>query len=151
MKNKASTPANDKENMSFLNYLRRACCIFTPTLIVLYALADLTTGMFPSLLTVCLLFIASLVISLSSVLYKKMSFWAAHGLNFLILGAAFFGIAAISTNASKSTTDNPMMRAFAVFIVYVVIFAVSTVLYLCFRGKKKSAINELKPYESKFN
>lgn len=75
-----------------------------------------------------------------------MAFAAAHLINFFIIGAAYY----IAVIAFRGLASNGIQTLIAMCI-YVVLFAVATVIVIVLKGRKKTLINDVKPYESKFD
>lgn len=142
---------NEKKRPNLSRFLTGACTVFTPTVLVLYIVAWLIsdeTVKVPTIGTVLAVFAMSLLISFSSSLYKseKLSFFASHSINFLILGAAYLLLMLLIRGSDSSGISLLAAMAF-----YVAVFAVVTAVLTVKRRRNRKKITDVKKYETKFD
>ncbi len=142
---------NEKERPNLSRFLTRACSIFTPTVLALYLVAWLISDgkvKVPTAGTVFAVFAMSLLISLSTSLYKseKLSFFASHSINFLILAVAYLFLVLLIRGSASSGIAILVAMAF-----YVVVFAAVTAVMAVKRRKNRKKITDVKKYETKFD
>lgn len=131
--------------------IARACCIFTPVTLLLYSIGALLgnseKSFIPTVSTVYIIFIIALAASLSMLLYKnpKMSFAAAHTLNFFLFAFFYYFIVVVMR---KSASDGGY--TIVAMVLYVLVYLLVTLCVLGVKGVKKKKINDMKDYESKF-
>ncbi len=134
-----------------LSILTRACCIFTPIIILLYSAGAIVSNseksFIPTFSTVIIIFAISLVVSLSVLLYKnpKLSFAASHFINFIILGIFYYFVVVVMRNNISSGG-----YTLVAMLVYVIIFVLVTFCILGTRSIGRKKINDVKKYTSKF-
>ncbi len=141
----------DKKANVFKAILTRACCIFTPVILVLYSIGELISNaeksFIPTFSTVAIILVFSIGIALSSTLYKlpKLSFALAHIINFFLFGIFYYFVVVVMR---KMSSDGGYTLVAMVF--YALIFAIVTLCIIGINGHKKKKINDMKNYESKF-
>lgn len=141
----------ETERPKLSRFLTRACSVFTPTVLALYFVAWLISdgkAKVPTTGTVFAVFAMSLLISLSTSLYKseKLSLFAAHCINFLILAAAYLLIVLLIRGSASSGISILVAMAF-----YVAVFAAATAVLAVRRRRNKKKITDVKKYETKFD
>ena len=136
----------------FTGILSRTCCIFTPVILLLYSLGALVSNseksFIPTLSTVYIIFVISLAVSISSLLYgnPKLSFAAAHAINFFLFGIFYYFVVVVMRN---NASDGGY--TLVAMVLYIIIFATATFCIVGARASKTKKINEITNYESKFN
>lgn len=146
MKNRSDTKTNLIKAI-----LTRTCCIFTPVIILMYSIGAIVSSndkaFIPTLSTVLIIFAISFVVSLSVLLYKspKLSFAAAHFINFIILGVFYYFVVVVMRNNTSSGG-----YTLVAMIVYIILFIFTTFCIIGTRTINKKKINDVKSYNSKF-
>lgn len=142
--------SNKKETKrTAASFLKTACCIFTPSVFIIYALAYFAASnhkFVPTFGTVCIAFVFSLIISLTVSLYGKMSFAAAHAINFAVLGIAYYLTVVVLRGLYADGTQTLIAMT-----LYVVIYAAATAVAVAVKGRKRKLVTDMKQYNSKFN
>lgn len=142
---------NEKEQPRLSRFLTRACSVFTPTVLALYLVAWMIsngTVKVPTTGTVFAVFAMSLLISFSTSLYKseKLSFFASHSINFIVLAAAYLLLVMLIRGSALSGIAILVAMAF-----YVAVFAAVTAVFAVKKRKNKKKITDVKKYETRFD
>lgn len=131
--------------------LTRTCCVFCPVILLLYTAGAIVSNeeqsFIPTYSTVLVVFLISLIVSLSLLLYKskKLSFPAAHLINFLIIGIFYYFTVVVMRNNAGSGS-----YTLVAMLVYVILFVLITFCVLATRSTSRKKINNVKRYDSKF-
>ncbi len=140
------------KKFSFGKILARACCIFTPVVILLYTVGALVSNseksFIPTLSTVYLIMVISVAVAFSSLLYKstKMSFAAAHFINFILFAVFYYFVVVVMRNNASNGG-----YTLVAMVLYVLIYAIVTLCLLGTKAHKTKKINDIRTYDSKFD
>jgi len=145
------TENTHKKNV-FSGILSRTCCIFTPVIVFLYTLGALVSNsekaFIPTLSTVYTILVISIAVSITSLLYQnpKMSFAAAHTINFFLFGIFYYFVVVVMRN---NASDGGY--TLVAMVLYVIIFAIITFCLIGAKSRRAKKINDIQKYESKFD
>jgi|GEM_PF-2965497 len=131
--------------------LINACCIFAITIFIVYTIVSISFGraeFTTNLGNTAAIFALSFAASAAALVYKKIAFWKAHSIVFIVLGAIYY---LIVVRIPRLHTD--LGKTIVAMGLFIAAFAFATLIIILLKKRKNKSNNASdkdKDYQPKF-